>query len=36
MEAYVYLRVEPGKVPEVMTQLATTQGLRRAITVVGA
>jgi DNA-binding Lrp family transcriptional regulator len=35
MDAYVYLRVEPGKVGSVLTQLAGRQGLRRAITVVG-
>jgi DNA-binding Lrp family transcriptional regulator len=36
MEAYVYLRVAPGKVPEVMNRLSTQNGVRRAVTVVGA
>ena len=35
MEAYVYLRVAPGKVPEVMNRLSTQNGVRRAVTVVG-
>lgn len=35
MDAYVYLRVEPGRVGSVLTQLAGRQGLRRALAVVG-
>ena len=35
MEAYVYLRVQPGKVSSVLTQLAASSGLRRAVAVVG-
>jgi len=35
MEAYVYLRVEPGKVGSVLTQLAGRQGLRRSLAVIG-
>lgn len=36
MEAYVYLRVEPGTLNEVLAALSTTQGVRRAVAVVGA
>ncbi len=35
MDAYVYLQVQPGSVPSVLTQLAARQGVRRAVTVVG-
>jgi DNA-binding Lrp family transcriptional regulator len=35
MDAYVYLRVAPGRVPDVMNRLATANGVRRAVTVVG-
>jgi DNA-binding Lrp family transcriptional regulator len=35
MDAYVYLWVEPGKVAEVLAGLSTTQGVRRAVVVVG-
>lgn len=35
MDAYVYLRVAPGKVPAVLTQLAGRPGLRRALGVIG-
>jgi DNA-binding Lrp family transcriptional regulator len=35
MEAYVYLQVTPGAVPQVMNQLSSTNGVRRAVTVVG-
>jgi DNA-binding Lrp family transcriptional regulator len=35
MDAYVYLRVEPGSVPAVMNRLSTQNGVRRAVTVVG-
>jgi DNA-binding Lrp family transcriptional regulator len=35
MDAYVYLRVAPGKVGGVLTQLAGRQGLRRAVAVIG-
>jgi DNA-binding Lrp family transcriptional regulator len=35
MDAYVYLRVAPGKVPEVMNRLAAQNGVRRAVAVVG-
>lgn len=36
MDAFVYCRVEPGRVPAVVTQLPTIPGVKRAITVVGA
>ena len=36
MEAYVYLRVAPGAVGSVMNGIATKNGVRRAVTVVGA
>ncbi len=35
MDAYVYLRVTPGKVPDVMNRLSTANGVRRAVTVIG-
>jgi DNA-binding Lrp family transcriptional regulator len=35
MEAFVYVRVAPGAVPQVMNQLSSTNGMRRAVTVVG-
>jgi DNA-binding Lrp family transcriptional regulator len=35
MDAYVYLRVAPGKVPEVLNRLAAQNGVRRAVAVVG-
>lgn len=35
MDAYIYIQVEPGKVPAVMTGLATVQGVRKAVTVIG-
>jgi DNA-binding Lrp family transcriptional regulator len=35
MEAYVYLQVAPGAVPGVMAQIASKNGVRRAVTVVG-
>ena len=35
MDAYVYLRVAPGRIPEVMNRLSTQNGVRRAVTVVG-
>ena len=35
MDAYVYLRVAPGKVGSVLTQLAGRQGLRRCLATVG-
>jgi DNA-binding Lrp family transcriptional regulator len=35
MDAYIYMRVQPGKVPSVITHLATTPGVRTAVTVVG-
>jgi len=35
MEAYVYLRVAPGKVSDVMNGLSTSNGVRRAVTVIG-
>ena len=35
MEAYVYLRVAPGRVPEVMNRLSTLNGVRRAVSVLG-
>jgi DNA-binding Lrp family transcriptional regulator len=36
MDAYVYLRVEPGRMTEVLAGLASKPQMRRAITVVGA
>ena len=36
MDAYVYVRAEPGKVAEVLGALSTKQGIRRAVVVVGA
>jgi DNA-binding Lrp family transcriptional regulator len=36
MDAYVYLRTEPGTLPTVISQLAVTQGVRSAVAVVGA
>jgi DNA-binding Lrp family transcriptional regulator len=35
MEAYVYLRVRPGSMTEALAGLASKQGVRRAIVVVG-
>jgi DNA-binding Lrp family transcriptional regulator len=35
MDAYVYLQVAPGSVPQVMNQLSSVNGVRRAVTVVG-
>ena len=35
MEAYVYLRIRPGSMREVLSGLAAKQGVRRAIAVVG-
>ena len=35
MEAYVYLQVSPGAVLQVVNQLASKSGVRRAVTVVG-
>lgn|SRR5436190_5250160 len=35
MEAYVYVQVVPGAVPRVMNHLSSTNGMRRAVTVVG-
>jgi DNA-binding Lrp family transcriptional regulator len=35
MEAYVYLQVAPGAIPDVMAQIASKNGVRRAVTVVG-
>jgi DNA-binding Lrp family transcriptional regulator len=35
MEAYVYLQVAPGHVAPVMAQIASKNGVRRAVTVVG-
>ena len=35
MDAFVYLRVAPGRVGSVLTQLAGRQGLRRSLAVVG-
>ena len=35
MEAYVYLRVRPGSLAEVLTSLAARPGIRRAMAVVG-
>lgn len=36
MDAYVYVRAEPGKVAEVLGALSAKQGIRRAVVVVGA
>jgi DNA-binding Lrp family transcriptional regulator len=35
MDAYVYLRIAPGKMGEVLAALSTKQGIRRAVAVVG-
>jgi DNA-binding Lrp family transcriptional regulator len=35
MDAYVFLQVVPGQVPGVLTALASKQGVRRAVAVVG-
>jgi hypothetical protein len=35
MDTYVYLRIEPGTMATVLTQLAITQGVRSAVAVVG-
>jgi hypothetical protein len=35
MDAYVYVRAEPGKVGDVLAGLSTKQGVRRAVVVVG-
>ncbi len=36
MDAYVYVRAEPGKVPEVLAGVSSKQGVRRGVAVVGA
>jgi hypothetical protein len=36
MDAYVYMRIDPGSMNEVLTSLATKSQVRRAIAVVGA
>lgn len=36
MDAYVYLRIEPGTMTQVLAELATTSQVRRAIAVVGS
>lgn len=36
MDAYVYMRIDPGKMTDVLTSLATKSQVRRAIAVVGA
>jgi DNA-binding Lrp family transcriptional regulator len=36
VEAYVYLRVQPGRIPPILTQLAGRPGVRRALATVGA
>src|SRR5207248_3053081 len=35
MEAFVYLRIRPGLVTPATTELATKQGVRRSVVVVG-
>jgi hypothetical protein len=35
MDAYVYLQVAPGKVPQVLAALSSKQGIKRAVAVVG-
>jgi DNA-binding Lrp family transcriptional regulator len=35
MDAFLYCRVNPGRVPTVVSQLPALQGVKRAITVVG-
>ena len=35
MDAFVDLRVKPGKVEDVVTQLAASKGVRNAVTVIG-
>lgn len=36
MDAFVYLRVRPGKVEEVVVELENVGGVRAAVAVVGA
>src|SRR5438093_3644735 len=36
MDAYVYLRIAPGTMAEVLAGLASKQGIRRAVAVVGS
>jgi hypothetical protein len=36
MDAYVYVRAEAGKVPEVLAGVSSKQGIRRGVVVVGA
>ncbi len=35
MDAFVYLRVQPGRVEDVVVQLQATKGIRAAVTVIG-
>ena len=35
MDAFVFLRVRPGKVEDVLTQIQASKGVRNAVTVVG-
>jgi len=35
MDAYVYLQVEPGRISQALAALSTTQGVRRAVAVIG-
>lgn len=35
MDAFVYLRIQPGKMAEVLAALSTRHGIRRAVAVVG-
>ncbi|MEP7059353.1 MAG: Lrp/AsnC family transcriptional regulator [Actinomycetota bacterium] len=35
MDAYIYIQIDPGNIAPVMTRLATAQGVRNAVTVVG-
>ncbi len=35
MDAFVYLRVHPGRVEDVVVQLQATKGIRAAVTVIG-
>jgi hypothetical protein len=35
MDAFVYLQIQPRHIPEVLGSLAATQGVRRAVAVVG-
>ena len=35
VDAFIYLRVQPGRVEDVVVQLQATKGIRAAVTVIG-